>query len=364
VSDATPAHEPPDLAVGAPRAAPGGAPAVAVARPPRVTARRVLAVLRTLVVGVVKASLRYRVTGLAAEAAFFALLSLPPLILGIIASLSYFADVLGSGATESVQTAIIDATSRVLTPDTVAAVVYPTLTGSLEGGRSSVISIGFVLALWSGSRALNVFIDTITIMYGLGGTRGIIKTRALSFSLYVVGLVLGVVAVPLLLAGPTLVGRVLPESLVILTALYWPIVILFSVAFLTTLYHLSVPVRSSWGSDLPGAAVALLIWIVGAVALRATLDFALQGASLYGPLAAPIAVLLWLYVTALAVLIGAAINAEIDMHYPGPTTGRVRRRVARDRFAAASGGQEPTSAAPPQAEQRPDNPVTGDPAGS
>ena len=42
-----------------------------------------------------------------------------------------------------------------------------------------------VIALWSGSRALNVFIDTISIMYGLGGKRGIIRTRILSFTLYV-----------------------------------------------------------------------------------------------------------------------------------------------------------------------------------
>ncbi len=293
-------------------------------------------VARRLVVGVFGASLRYRVTGLAAEAAFFALLSLPPLVLGIIASLSYLADVVGDRTVDRVTETIIDLTSTVLTPDTITDVVIPTLNGSLQDGRGGIISIGFVLALWSGSRALNVFIDTITIMYGLGGHRGIIKTRALSFSLYVVGLVLGIVAVPLLLAGPTLVGRVLPESLTFLTVIYWPLVILLSVAFLTTLYHLSVPVRTSWASDLPGAAIALLIWILGGVALRATLDFALGGSSLYGPLTAPIALLLWLFVTALAVLIGAAVNAEVDKLHPGPSTSRARRRLARERAANAA----------------------------
>ena len=62
----------------------------------------------------------------------------------------------------------------------------------LEGGRFDVISVGFVLALWSGSRALNVFVDTITIMHGLGGHRGIVKTRALSFVLYILAMVTGV----------------------------------------------------------------------------------------------------------------------------------------------------------------------------
>jgi membrane protein len=83
----------------------------------------------------------------------------------------------------------------------------------LSSRRVDVISLGFVLALWSGSRALNVIVDTITIMYGLGGRRGIVKTRALSFSLYVVGLLVGVIVVPLVLAGPGLVDALLPDDL-------------------------------------------------------------------------------------------------------------------------------------------------------
>jgi len=330
VGDATPANRVPGgPGVDEPSAATPEAVAGATGVPARSIARR-------LTVGVFNACLRYRVTGLAAEAAFFALLSLPPLVLGLIASLSYFAEVVGDQTVDRVTEAILDLTSTVLTPDAIADMVIPTLEGSLQDGRGGIISIGFVLALWSGSRALNVFIDTITIMYGLGGHRGIIKTRALSFSLYVVGLVLGIVAVPLLLAGPTLVGRILPESLTFLTVVYWPLVILLSVAFLTTLYHLSVPVRTSWASDLPGAAVALLIWILGGVALRETLNFALGGSSLYGPLTAPIALLLWLFVTALAVLVGAALNAEVDKLHPRPSRRRDRRHLARERATVAA----------------------------
>ena len=60
-------------------------------------------------------------------------------------------------------------------------------TAERQGAASvRMISIGFIIALWSGSRALNVFVDTITIMYGMAGKRGIVRTRALSFALYVV----------------------------------------------------------------------------------------------------------------------------------------------------------------------------------
>jgi membrane protein len=129
------------------------------------------------------------------------------------------------------------------------------------------------------------------------------------------------IAIPIVHDVPELVADALPEGLAVLNALYWPTLILVSIVFLTTLYHLSVPVRTSWRSDLPGAALALLIWILGALALRWTLSTAIGGGSLYGPLTAPIAVLLWLYVTALAVLIGAALNAEIDRLYPRERRG-------------------------------------------
>ena len=87
--------------------------------------------------------------------------------------------------------------------------------------------------------------------------------------------------------------------------------------FLTTLYHLSVPVRTSWRYDVPGATLALSIWIFGSWLLRVILQHAGDSTSIYGPLAAPIAVLLWLYLTSIAVLIGAALNSAFDQVLAG-----------------------------------------------
>ena len=109
-------------------------------------------------------------------------------------------------------------------------------------------------------------------MYGLAGQRGIVRTRALSFVLYLVFLLVGIVLLPLVLAGPALVDRVLPPSLEIIGDLYWPVVLLGSVCFLATLYHLSVPVRTRWRADLPGAALTLLIWLGGSALLRFVLS--------------------------------------------------------------------------------------------
>ena len=121
-----------------------------------------------------------RVTGLAAEGAFFALLSLPPLLFGFAGSVGYlFQHWLSETELSEFRTNVLNLAAKAFTDDAVTNVIAPTLDDVLSGPRISVISIGFVLALWSGSRALNVFVDTITIMSGLGGHRGIIGTRAL-----------------------------------------------------------------------------------------------------------------------------------------------------------------------------------------
>lgn len=299
-----------------------------------------------LVVSTVGTCFRHRVTGLAAEAAFFALLSLPPLLFGLAGSIGYVLENISPAQVEQVRRSILEVSSRALTPQTVDAIVRPTLNEVFRGGRFDVISVGFILALWSGSRALNVFVDTITIMYDLGGQRGIVKTRVLSFSLYVMGLVTGVATIPLVIAGPDLVNRTVPDRVGFLAQLYWPTVVVLCICFLATLYHVSVPVRTWWRFNLPGAALTMAIWIFGSFLLRWVLTgTAKASTSIYGPLSAPIVVMLWLYLLSIAVLIGAALNAAFDRlagegdrppsHGGGPQPERV---LAAAQAAAQRGG--------------------------
>lgn len=279
-----------------------------------------------LVVTTVGSCLRHRVTGLAAEGAFFAVLSVPPLVFALAGAIGYVTDQFTAAEVEDVRQAVLDLSSRLLTERAVNGVIEPTIDDVLRGGRFDVISLGFVLALWSGSRALNVFVDTITIMHGLGGSRGIVRTRALSFVLYVLALVTGVVAIPLVVIGPSLLEHWLPNRADFLLAFYWPVVVVLCICFLATLYHVSVPVRTNWTFNLPGATFSLVAWVVGSYVLRWVLQAtAADSRSIYGPLAAPIAVLLWLYVVAIAVLIGAAVNAAFDTVFPQTATSRARR---------------------------------------
>ncbi|MFG1942919.1 YihY/virulence factor BrkB family protein [Nonomuraea sp. NPDC048826] len=266
------------------------------------------------------AGVTYRVTGLAGEAAFFALLSLPPFVLGLIGVLSKLGGWIGKQAVRDIELWVIQQAGVLFTADTIDTVVRPLIADVLrdDASKVSIISLGFLLSLWSGSRALYVYVDLISVAYGLGEERGIIRTRLMSFGLYVVGLVVGIVVMPILVIGPTLLKGALPADYGgAIDLLYWPVVIVGSVLFLSVLYHVSVPVRTRWFRELPGAILALFLWIVCAAVLRAVLAAWFSPVSVYGSLAAPIALLLWLYITALAVLIGAILNAEVDRLWPG-----------------------------------------------
>jgi len=286
----------------------------------------VVAGVKRLVARTAAACIRYRVTGLAAEAAFFAILSLPPLVFGLAGSIGFIAARYDVAQLDLFRQRIIDFSSQALNDGTVDAIIEPTVDEVLSGGgRIDVVSVGFVLALWSGSRALNVFIDTISIMYGMGGRRGIIKTRLLSFGLYVVALFVGVVLVPLVLIGPVLVGQWIPDNWRWLSVLYWPGVLALSTGFLATLYHLSVPERKPWRAAMPGAVFTVVMWIGGSWLVREALDFSSGGMSIFGPLAAPIALLLWLFVMSISILIGAALNASADGIVRGGEASTVER---------------------------------------
>ncbi len=304
-----------------------------------------LRALTRLVQVTVAIALRYRVTALAAEVGFFALLSLPPLVLALAASAARIAAALGVGTEMDLERAVQQYLTPFLTQDVVDSVILPTLTDALNTPRYDVISIGFVLSLWSGSRALNVYIDTISIMYGLAGHRSIVRARLLSFVVYLVAMLLGAVAMPLVLLGPDLLSALLPSRLGVLMGLYWPVVGLAGVVSIAWLFHISTPLRTAWWRNLPGAVLGLVIWILASGAFRTVLSVSLapsggptRSMSIYGPLTTPIIVLLWLYLLAVAVLIGAALNAAIDQLWPDGERSARRAEVAEELAREAGRG--------------------------
>jgi membrane protein len=167
----------------------------------------------------------------------------------------------------------------------------------------------------------------------------------LSFSLYLTALFFGVVIIPLVLIGPTLIDRWLPEQVRFLGALYWPVVVVATIAALTTLFHIATPHKARWWRESPGAVLALVIWVLASFVVRGTVGLSLDSTSIYGPLSAPIVVLIWLYAVAIAVLVGAGLNAATRVLWPvavrtSPTARLVEWARAEVERRRSSGDEE------------------------
>ena len=264
-----------------------------------------------------------RVLGLSAEAAFWQMLSLPSLFLALLATLGYVSRWFGEATVNRAEHQIETALGRAFSHQVSDQVIQPTLHQVLHSGRADIISLGFVLALWAGSSATATFVNTITIAYGMRDLRGAVRSRLLALWLFLCSVVFGVIVLPMLVLGPQLLRRSFPERWRptighVIAIGYYPVVIGLLFIGLTTFYRLAPPRRLPWHRGTPGAILAILVFLGGSVGLRTYIRFILDHNHAYGNLATPIAALLYFFVLALGVLLGAEFNAAIEHDSPAP----------------------------------------------
>jgi membrane protein len=266
---------------------------------------------------------RDRILGLSAEAAFWQLLSLPSLLLALVASLGYVSRWFGVNTVGRTEQQIEKTLGNAFSQEVVDQVVHPMLHEVLYDGRLDIISIGFVLALWAGSSATATFVNTITIAYDMRDLRGPVRSRLLALWLFLGSVLIGVLLLPMLVLGPDLLTRTFPDRLRpaasrVISDAYYPTMIVLLLLALTTFYHLAPPRRLPWRRGVPGAVVALIVFMAGSAGLRTYIRFILDHNHAYVTLASPIAALLFFFVLALGVLFGAEFNAAIEQLAPTP----------------------------------------------
>lgn len=269
----------------------------------------------------------HRAHGLAAEVGFWALLSFAPLLLGMLGLVGYIAPALGSGVPSAMEERILTALGQFLTPETLDNLVEPLVHQTLSQGRAAVASVGFIVSFWTGSTAIGACLAAVAIAYGQGGVRGMVRNRLLALALYVAALVVGVAFLPLLVIGPRTLARLLPAELTgylpaLIEIAYWPGVALLALGVAIVFFRLGMPRRVRWRLHLPGAVLAVVIWMGGSIVLRSFLRWVFEALATYGPLAAPIAALLFFYLAAFAVLLGAELNAALIARHEEARTPR------------------------------------------
>ncbi len=293
---------------------------------------------REIVVRFYHGVVKHRTTGLAAQVAFFALFSFPPAFLALFAALGFIGSAVGADFTNRVELDVLAAAQTFLTRQTVDEVIAPTLASTLKSGRADILSLGLLFALFSAASASDALIEALNVVYDIDIRIALWRRRALAMVFTLVGVILGATLFPLLVLGPR-IGRAVAAPLGAETTfmaasdiLYWPVVAIGTLAALTTTYHFAIPFRTPWKRDIPGALFGLVLWVAGSAALRAYARWSVESSPIYGSLAAPMVLLLWLYYTSFSVLMGGELNAVIEAMWP-TITAKEKKRVLRQAVA-------------------------------
>jgi membrane protein len=252
--------------------------------------------------------------GRAAELAYYFLFALFPLILvlttlfGLFAShrvelqndlLSYFADFL---------------------PPTAFRLLKTVATESATNAGGGKLTFGIISALWCGSGGVCSMISALNSAHHVRESRSWFKVRTIALGLTLLISILLLAALFFVLAGTYFVGwfgtehRLHPIVVFVWKAFQWPAAILFVTMSCSAIYYCGPDLENRhWHWITPGSALGALVWIVASLGFRIYLHFVNNYSATYGSLGAVMILLLWLYVSGLAYLLGGTINAEIEL---------------------------------------------------
>jgi membrane protein len=290
-----------------------------------------------------------------AQAAFWQTLSLPPLFLALLGSIGFIASWFGPETTQVVEETIIGFSQRVFNEEVVEQIIRPTADSILSQGRADVVSIGFVVSLWAGSSAVASIVDSITHAHDQKLVRNPVWQRIFSLLIYLFALFVAVFALPILALGPDQLPGVLPQNWRplaewVIGVTYYPVTGLLLMAVLTTLYKVALPHSLPWWRLLPGAVLAMVVFIASTTGLRLYIALLTSTGYTYGALATPIAFLLFAFLLGLSIVLGAHLNNAVEEVWPSGTVPG-ERRSQRLRAAARPWAEKMTGRVGQRADQ-------------
>ena len=258
---------------------------------------------------------------IAAGVAFFGMLAVVPSIAALIAIFGIFADPVAVSQN-------LDRIRPVLPGDVYGLLVTQVDrllgAGTSQLGIASLIAVG--LALWSSRAGVGALIEGLNIVYRERDTRNIVWQYLSSLILTIIVLAMAIAALIVVVALPAVLAffnfdmlggfgiwlaRVLP-------LLVLGVAVVFVIGVLFRMGPHRAPARKRWIS--PGALLATMSWVLASYLLSTYISRFANFNETYGSLGAIVALLLWLYVTAFVVLLGAKMNAEMELRTEHDTT--------------------------------------------
>jgi membrane protein len=287
--------------------------------------------------------------GLAAQMAYYFLFALAPAIVCVIAITSYL-------PFSSMQE-LINSMSG-FAPPAVVQILRDQLTNIAQGEHTGALTFGFLVALWSSSAAMVSIIGALNKAYDIEEGRPWWRVR-LSAILLTIGIAVFVVlAFALIVIGPTFIDRFAsmvgmgPAFAAVWNVARWPIALALVAFGVGLVYYFAPDAEQDWEWITPGAVVATVLWLVASLGFKFYVaNFANYNES-YGSLGGVIILMLWFYISALAIILGAEMNAEIEHASPhgkdpGEKVPGERKKIGRAAQREWEKRQRERQAAPP-----------------
>ena len=253
------------------------------------------------------------VFGDAAKLAYYFLLALFPLLIFLTSIIGL---VLGSGT--GMRRALFNYLSQVM-PSSAFQLINQTVWEVSTASGAGKLSFGLLAALWAASNGMGAMTQTLNRAYDQKETRPWWKQRAVAVGLTVALSILIIGAVGLVLVGSKIAEHLAASYgfgfvfVVSWKILQWPIALAFMLLSFALIYFFAPDVRDQdWKWISPGSVVGVALWLLVSFAFKGYLHFFDSYSKTYGSLGAVIVLMLWLYMTGLAVLIGGEINAEVE----------------------------------------------------
>jgi membrane protein len=251
--------------------------------------------------------------GDAAKLAYYFLLALFPLLIFLTSAIGL---IVGSGT--GMRHTLFQYLARVM-PSSASQLIDSTMLEVTSSSSAGKLSFGLLLALWAASNGMGAITEALNTAYDVEETRPWWKRR-LAAVLLTIGLsVLIISALALVIGGGRLadyLAAVFGFSSGFTWAwkiLQWPIALAFMLSAFALIYYFAPDVRDQdWKWITPGSVIGLALWLFASFGLKGYLHFFDSYSTTYGSLGAVIILMLWLYLTGLAVLAGGEVNAEIE----------------------------------------------------
>lgn len=254
-----------------------------------------------------------RISAVAAEVAFFSILSMVPWLIMLVAAIGSLDALFGVDVADDVKSVVIEWLGRILTDK--ASGTLDAVRALFEEDRQGLLTIGAVLALWSSSRGFAAVIAALNVAYDIEETRSWIARRGRALLLAVGSIIAGALLLLAFVAPPVLArlgffgaGETLATGW---SLLRWPAAAVGLVAWSGFLYRFGPNRWVAWRETLPGAVLAAAAWIAASAAFHTYLSLAGSANPIFGVLGGSLILLVWLYLLALGLLAGGELNAVI-----------------------------------------------------